>query len=100
MRQNPFGDWSLFRQLNPIRVLPFAFVLLGENFFEPTGVTLGDCLVQKCRVVNNDKFLTATVTAKSAQLCKTGRTFSRLALLYGYCSHRLLHSIETLSRSL
>jgi len=79
-------------------VLSFAFVFLGENFFEPLGLTLGDCLIQKCRVVNDDKFLAAIVAAKSAHLCKTGRTLSHLAFLYRNCSHRLLHSIETLSR--
>jgi len=81
-------------------VLPFAFVLLGKNLFEPMCLTLSDCLIHKCRIVENDKYLTAIVAAKSTHLCKGGCTLSRLTSLYRHCSHRLLHSIGTLSRSL
>src|SRR5437879_6612653 len=35
----------LFRQPDAIRVPPFAFVLLGKNFFEPMGLMLSDCLI-------------------------------------------------------
>ena len=77
-------------------MLPFAFVLLGKNFYEPMGLTLSDTPIQKCEIVSDDKFLATLVTAKSTHLCKTGRTLPRLALFYRYCSHRLLHFIETL----
>ena len=86
----------LFRQQNLVGVLPFAFMLLGKNFFEPMGLMLSDCLIHIFRIVKDDKFLTAIVTAKSTHLCKAGRTLPRLTLLYRYCSHRLLHFIETL----
>jgi len=86
----------LFRQQNLVGVLPFAFMLLGKNFFEPMGLMLSDCLIHIFRIVKDDKFLTAIVTAKSTRLCKAGRTLPRLTLLYRYCSHRLLHFIETL----
>jgi hypothetical protein len=77
-------------------MLPFTFVLLGKNFNEPMGLTLSGIPIQKCGIVSDDKFLAAIVTAKRAHLCKAGRTLPRLTLLYGYCSHRLLHFIETL----
>ena len=69
-------------------MLPFAFVLLGKNFYEPMGLTLSDTPIQKCGIVSDDKFLAAIVTAKSAHLCKAGRTLPRLTFLYGYGSHR------------
>ena len=96
----PVASVRLFRQLDSIRVLPFPFVLLGKNLFEPMRLTLSDCLIHKCRIVEDDKSLTAIVAAKSTHLCKGGRTLSRLTFLYSYCSHRLLHSIGTLRRSL
>ena len=77
-------------------MLPFAFVFLGKNFYEPMGLTFSDTPIQKCGIVSDDKFLAAIVTAQSAHLCKAGRTLPRLSLLYPYCSHRLLHFIETL----
>jgi len=86
----------LFRQQNLVGVLPFAFMLRQELFFEPMGLMLSDCLIHIFRIVKDDKFLTAIVTAKSTHLCKAGRTLPRLTLLYRYCSHRLLHFIETL----
>ena len=86
----------LFRQPDSIGVLPFAFMLLGKNFFEPMGLMLSDCLVHKFRIVKDGKFLTAIVTAKSAHLQQAGRPLARLALLYRCRSHRLLHFIETL----
>ena len=89
---------SLSRQLNSIRVLLIAFVFLGKNFFEPMGLTLGDCTIQKFGIVKDDKFLATLVAAKSAHLCKAGRTLPRLTFLYRYCSHLLLHSIGTFSR--
>ena len=76
-------------------MLPFAFALLGKNFFEPMCLTLSHCLIHKCRLVEDDKSLTAMVAAKSTHLCKGGRTLSRLTFLYRYCSHRSLHSIGT-----
>ena len=70
-------------------MLPFAFVLLGKNFYEPMGLTLSDTPVQKCGIVSDDKFLAAVVTAKSAHLCKAGCTLPRLTLLDRHCLHRL-----------
>jgi hypothetical protein len=58
----------LFRQLDSIGVLPFSFVLLSQNFFEPLGLTLSRCFVHKCRIVKDHKFLTTMVTAQSAHL--------------------------------
>ena len=69
-------------------MLSFAFVLLGKNFFEPMGLMLSDCLIHKCRIVKDDKFLAAMVTAKSTHLYKAGRTLSRLTFLYRYGFHR------------
>ena len=87
----PVASVGLFRQLDSIRVLPFAFVLLGKNFVGPMSLTLSDSLIHKCRIVEDDKCLTAIVAAKSTHLCKGGRTLSRLTFLYRYCSHRFLH---------
>src|SRR5579864_7565123 len=81
------GDCRLFRQLDSIRVLSLAFVFLGKNLFKPMGLMLSDCLIHKVRVVKDDKFLAAMVTAKCAHLCKLGRTLSRLPFLYRYGSH-------------
>ena len=53
-------------------VLPFAFMLLGKNFFEPMGLMISDCLIHKFRIVKDDKFLTAIVTAKSTISSKSG----------------------------
>jgi hypothetical protein len=77
-------------------MLPFAFVLLGKDFYEPIGLTLSDTRIQKYGIVSDDKFLAAIDTAKSAHLSKAGRTLPHLTLLYRYCSHRLLHFIEAL----
>ena len=79
-------------------MLPFAFVLLGQYFFEPMGLTLSRCLVHICRIVKDDKFLTTMVTAQSTHLSRGGCTLSRLTFLYRYRSHRSLHSSGTLSR--
>jgi hypothetical protein len=38
---------SLIWQLDSIRVLPFPFVLIGKNLFQPVGLLLGDCLVHE-----------------------------------------------------
>jgi len=89
----------LFRQPDAIRVPPFAFVLLGKNFFEPMGLMLSDCLIHNSRIVKDNKFLTATVTAKSTHLSKAERTLSHLTFFYRYGSHlKLLHSSGTLTR--
>ena len=64
----PVASVRLFRQLDSIRVLPFAFVLLAKNFFEPMCLTLSDSLIHKCRIVEDDKCLTAIVAAKSTHL--------------------------------
>ena len=77
-------------------MLPFAFVFLGKNFYEPMGLTLSDSPIQKCGIVSDDKFLAAIVTAKSAHLCKAGRTLPCLTPLDRHCFHRLPHFIETL----
>jgi hypothetical protein len=54
-------------------MLPFAFVLLGKNFYEPIGLTLSDTPIQKCGIVSDDKFLAASVTAKSAWSFNRGK---------------------------
>jgi hypothetical protein len=56
----------LIRQLDSIRVFPFAFVLLGKNLFEPVRLSLSASLVHDCGIVEDDKFLAAAVTPKSA----------------------------------
>jgi hypothetical protein len=70
-------------------MLPFSFVLLGKNFCEPMGLTLGDTPIQKCGIVSDDKFLAAIVTPKGAHLHEIRRSLPRLTLLDRHCLHRL-----------
>jgi hypothetical protein len=54
------------RQVDAIRVLPFPFVLLGKNLFQPVRLPLRDFLVHEGGVMKHDELLAATVTAKSS----------------------------------
>ena len=45
----------------------FVFVLLGKNLLGPVSLALSHSLVHECGIVLDDKFLTATVTPKSAR---------------------------------
>ena len=65
-----------------------AVVLLSKYLLEPMSLILSGRLVHECGIVTNDKFLTASVTPKSAHLLKAGRPLSHLTLLDGYCFHR------------
>ncbi len=49
-------------------MLPLAFVLVGENFFEPVSLVVGNCFVHEYGIVKDREFFTATVTPKSTHL--------------------------------
>jgi len=70
-------------------VLPFPFVLLGKNFFQPVRLPLSDFLVHEGGVLKHDELLAATFTAKSAHLPESWRLLSGLPLLDRHCLHRL-----------
>lgn len=44
-------------------MLPFLFVLLGENFFQPVRLSPGNCLIHEGEVVKHNEFFAATLTA-------------------------------------
>ena len=84
----PYSIQLLIRQLDSIRVLPFPFVLLGKNLFEPVRLSRSSCLVHECGIMKDDELLTATVTPKSAHLLEIWCSLSRLTLLDRHCFHR------------
>lgn len=86
---DPYSNRFLIRQLDSIRVLPFPFVLLGKNLFEPVRLSLSGCLVCECGIMKDDELLTAPVTPKSAHLFEIWCPLSPLTLLDRHCVHRL-----------
>ena len=85
----PYSIQLLIRQLDSIRVLPFPFVLLGKNLFEPVRLSLSSCLICECGIMKDAELLTATVTPKSAHFFEIWCPLSPLTLLDRHCVHRL-----------
>jgi hypothetical protein len=84
-----FPTPTLVWQLDSIRVLPFPFVLLGKNLFQPVRLPLGNRLVHEGGIMKHGELLAATVTAKGAHFRESRCPFSGLTLLDCYCLHRL-----------
>ena len=49
-------------------MLPFPFVFLGKNLFEPLRLSFRRFLVRDCGIMKDDELLAATVTPKRAHL--------------------------------
>ena len=66
----------------------FAFVLLGEDFFEPVSLALSDRFVHEYGIVKDQKFFTAAITAKAAHFHEAcGRLLAQLTFLDCDCPH-------------
>ena len=76
-------------------MLPFPFVFLGKNFFEPVRLSLSHCLVCECGVVKDDEHFATTVTPKSAHFLEIWSRLSRLTFLDRHCFHCLTFYLAT-----
>ena len=76
---NVAGD--LVRQLDSIRVLPFPFMLVGENLFEPVRLAGSYCLVHEGGIMKHNELLLATVTPKDALKVKSRSEVLQATLL-------------------
>jgi hypothetical protein len=56
-------------------------VLLSQDLFQPLRLAGGGFLAGVDGIVENDKFLAASLTAKSSHLLQVGRPFPRLTFL-------------------
>ncbi len=70
-------------------MLPFPFVVVGENLFEPVCLDRSHCSVYEGGIMKHEELLPATVTPKGAHFPEIWRSLSRLTFLDRYCLHRL-----------
>jgi hypothetical protein len=52
--------------LDATRVLPFTFVFLGKNLFEPMRLSVSGGLVRACGMMKEDELFTTNVAPQSA----------------------------------
>ena len=61
-----------------------AFMFIGQDLFEPAGLSRSYFLVGERGIVEDGKLFSTAVTPKSSHIPHVGRSFSRLPLLDGY----------------
>ena len=71
-------------------MLPFPFVFLGKNLFEPLRLSCRRLVVHESWVMKDDELFAATVTPKRAHFPETWCPLSCLTLLDRDCIHRLI----------
>ena len=84
--QNPFGG-ELVRQQDSVRVLPFSFVLLSKNLFDPLRLAICRFLIGETGVLQDDELFAATVTPKRAHFLECWCPLSGVPFLDGHCFH-------------
>ena len=65
-------------------MLPFSFVLLSENFFEPLRLSICRFLIGETGVLQDDELFAATVTPKRAHFLECWCPLSGLHFLLAW----------------
>ena len=69
-------------------MLPFPFVFLGKNLFQPVCLSLRRMLVHDCRVLKQHELLATAITPKRTHFSEgSGCPLLRLTFLDRHCFH-------------